>query len=32
MQTGASIKIDAKTVTKMRVAKAFMDAVVPPKK
>ncbi len=31
-QTGAAIKIPAKTVTKMRIAKAFKDAVVPPKK
>jgi DNA-binding protein HU-beta len=31
-QTGAPIKIPAKTVTKMRIAKAFKDAVVPPKK
>ena len=31
-QTGAEIKIPAKTVTKMRIAKAFKDAVVPPKK
>lgn len=31
-QTGAQIKIPAKTVTKMRIAKAFKDAVVPPKK
>ena len=31
-QTGASIKIPAKTVVKFRVAKACKDAVVPPKK
>jgi DNA-binding protein HU-beta len=31
-QTGAEIKIPAKTVTKMRISKAFKDAVVPPKK
>ena len=31
-QTGAAIKILAKTVVKFRVAKAFKDAVVPPKK
>lgn len=31
-QTGATIKIPAKTVVKFRVAKAFKDAVVPPKK
>ena len=31
-QTGAEIKIPAKTVTKMRIAKAFKEAVVPPKK
>jgi DNA-binding protein HU-beta len=31
-QTGAEIKIPAKTVTKMRIAKAFKDAVVPQKK
>ncbi len=31
-QTGAVIKIPAKTVVKFRVAKAFKDAVVPPKK
>ncbi|NWG13308.1 MAG: HU family DNA-binding protein [Acidobacteria bacterium] len=31
-QTGAAIKIPAKTVVKFRVAKAFRDAVVPPKK
>jgi DNA-binding protein HU-beta len=31
-QTGEPIKIPAKTVTKMRIAKAFKDAVVPPKK
>jgi DNA-binding protein HU-beta len=31
-QTGAAIKIPAKTVVKFRVAKAFKDAVVPPKK
>jgi DNA-binding protein HU-beta len=31
-QSGEPIKIPAKTVTKMRIAKAFKDAVVPPKK
>ncbi len=31
-QTGAPIKIPAKTVVKFRVAKACRDAVVPPKK
>jgi DNA-binding protein HU-beta len=31
-QTGAPIKIPAKTVVKFRVAKACKDAVVPPKK
>ncbi len=31
-QTGAEIKIPAKTVVKFRLAKAFKDAVVPPKK
>jgi DNA-binding protein HU-beta len=31
-QTGDPIKIPAKTVTKVRIAKAFKDAVVPPKK
>ncbi len=31
-QTGAAIKIPAKTVVKFRVAKAFKDSVVPPKK
>jgi len=31
-QTGAAIKIPAKTVVKFRVAKAFKEAVVPPKK
>jgi DNA-binding protein HU-beta len=31
-QTGAAIKIPAKTVVKFRVAKAFKDVVVPPKK
>jgi len=31
-QTGAPIKIPAKTVVKMRMAKAFKDAVVPAKK
>jgi DNA-binding protein HU-beta len=31
-QTGAAIKIPAKTVVKFRVAKAFKDAGVPPKK
>ena len=30
--TGEVIKIPAKTVTKMRLAKAFKEAVVPPKK
>jgi DNA-binding protein HU-beta len=31
-QTGAAISIPAKTVVKFRVAKAFKDAVIPPKK
>lgn len=31
-QTGELIKIPAKTVVKFRMAKAFKDAVVPPKK
>jgi DNA-binding protein HU-beta len=31
-QTGAAIKIPAKTVVRFRLAKAFKDAVVPPKK
>jgi DNA-binding protein HU-beta len=31
-QTGAAIKIPAKIVVKFRMAKAFKDAVVPPKK
>ena len=31
-QTGAAIKIPAKTVVKFRMAKAFKEAVVPPKK
>jgi DNA-binding protein HU-beta len=31
-QTGEPIKIAAKTVVKFRLAKAFKDAVVPPKK
>lgn len=31
-QTGATIKIPAKTVAKFRLAKSFKDAVVPPKK
>ena len=31
-QTGATITIPAKTVVKFRVAKAFKDAVIPPKK
>ena len=30
--TGETIKIPAKTVVKMRLAKAFKEAVVPPKK
>jgi len=30
--TGETIKIPAKTVVKFRLAKAFKDAVVPPKK
>ncbi len=30
--TGATIKIPAKTVVKMRIAKAAKDAIVPPKK
>jgi len=29
--TGEEIKIPAKTVVKMRVAKAFKEAVIPPK-
>ncbi|HSB04165.1 MAG TPA: HU family DNA-binding protein [Thermodesulfobacteriota bacterium] len=29
--TGEEIKIPAKTVVKMRIAKAFKDAVIPPK-
>jgi len=29
--TGATIKIAAKTVVKFRLAKAFKDAIVPPK-
>ena len=29
--TGAEIKIPAKTVVKMRIAKAFKEAVIPPK-
>ena len=29
--TGAEIKIPAKTVVKMRMAKAFKEAVIPPK-
>jgi DNA-binding protein HU-beta len=29
--TGAEIKIPAKTVVKMRIAKAFKEAVFPPK-
>jgi len=31
-QTGEAIKIPARTVVKFRVAKAFKDAVIPPKK
>jgi DNA-binding protein HU-beta len=31
-QTGEPLKIPAKTVVKFRLAKAFKDAVVPPKK
>jgi DNA-binding protein HU-beta len=31
-QTGAAIKIPAKTVVKFRVAKAAKDAIAPPKK
>ena len=31
-QTGEAIKIPATTVVKFRLAKAFKDAVVPPKK
>jgi len=31
-QTGDPIKIPAKTVVKFRLAKAFKDSVVPPKK
>jgi len=31
-QTGEALKIPAKTVVKFRLAKAFKDAVVPPKK
>ena len=31
-QTGAAIKIPAKTVVRFRLAKAFKDAIVPPKK
>ena len=31
-QTGEAIKIPAKTVVKFRLAKAFKEAVVPPKK
>lgn len=31
-QTGAAIKIPAKTVVKFRVAKSAKDAIVPPKK
>jgi DNA-binding protein HU-beta len=31
-QTGEAISIPAKTVVKFRLAKAFKDAVVPPKK
>ncbi len=29
--TGEEIKIPAKTVVKMRIAKAFKEAVIPPK-
>ena len=31
-QTGEAIKIPAKTVVKFRLAKAYKEAVVPPKK
>jgi DNA-binding protein HU-beta len=31
-QTGEAIKIPARTVVRFRMAKAFKDAVVPPKK
>jgi DNA-binding protein HU-beta len=31
-QTGEAIKIQAKTVVKFRLAKAFKEAVVPPKR
>jgi DNA-binding protein HU-beta len=31
-QTGEAIKIPAKTVVKFRLAKAFKEAVIPPKK
>jgi DNA-binding protein HU-beta len=31
-QTGEAIKIPAKTVVKFRLANAFKDAVIPPKK
>ena len=31
-QTGAAIKIPAKTVVRFRLAKAFKDAIIPPKK
>ncbi len=31
-QTGESIKIPARTVVRFRLAKAFKDAIVPPKK
>jgi DNA-binding protein HU-beta len=31
-QTGEALKIPAKTVVKFRLAKAFKEAVVPPKK
>ncbi len=31
-QTGEAIKIPAKTVVKFRLAKAFKEAIVPPKK
>jgi DNA-binding protein HU-beta len=31
-QTGEAIKIKAKTVVKMRLAKSCKDAVIPPKK
>ena len=30
--TGEEIKIPAKTVVKMRIAKAYKDAIIPPKK